>query len=122
MYQRFVRATRTLFVLFPTLVHAGLLRKRVDDVITKSETGLKAKPLAELVGLIINAGLSLLGTIFLALLVYGGYVWMQAQGDEEDVKRAQGIIRQAIIGLIIVMAAGAITFFVTRSIEKATIE
>ncbi len=63
---------------------------------------------------IINAFLSLLGIVFLAYIIHGGYVWMIARGEEELVTRAKNIIKRAIIGLLIVISAWAITEFVLK--------
>jgi hypothetical protein len=63
--------------------------------------------------------LALLGVIFLILTVYGGYVWLLARGDESEVTRAQGILKTAVIGLVIVMSAYAITFYVVSRISRA---
>lgn len=63
------------------------------------------------VGMIIGAVLSFLGVIFLILMIYGGYQWMTAAGDEQKVTKAKDLIRNAIIGLIVVLAAYAITAF-----------
>lgn len=64
------------------------------------------------VAVIINAALSMIGVIFLILTVYGGYIWMSARGDEAQAKKAKGIITMAVIGLVIVVAAYAISAFV----------
>lgn len=70
---------------------------------------------------IIGIALSLVGVIFLMLMVYGGYIWMMAKGDEAEAKKAQGIITMAIIGIIVVVAAYAATkFIVDRLIGAAT--
>lgn len=67
----------------------------------------------------ITAGLSLIGVIFLILMVYGGYIWMTARGDEAEAKRAKGIITMAVIGMIIVIAAYAATTFVVNRLAGA---
>ncbi len=72
-----------------------------------SQTGL-----AQVVASVIKAFLGLLGIIFLTLLVYAGYMWLTAQGDEEKVTNAKKTIQRAVIGLVIVTAAYAITYFV----------
>lgn len=64
------------------------------------------------IGNIIGTALSFVGTIFLVLAVYGGYIWMTAQGAEDKVAKAQKIIQGAVIGLVIVVSAYAITFTV----------
>ncbi|MCK5510710.1 hypothetical protein KAI65_04185 [Candidatus Parcubacteria bacterium] len=63
-------------------------------------------------GKIVQAFLSLLGIIFLVLMLYGGYSWMTAAGDQGKVERAQNTIRRAIIGIIITIGSYAITQFV----------
>ncbi|MFA5022280.1 MAG: hypothetical protein WC508_04345 [Patescibacteria group bacterium] len=72
-----------------------------------------------IVGKVIAAFLSLFGIIFLILIIFGGYKWMLASGREDEVKKAQEIIRNAVIGLIIVLASYAITYFITTSLELA---
>lgn len=66
----------------------------------------------DIVALIIRVVLSLLGIIFLVLLILGGYQWMTAGGDEKQVEGAQARIKTAVIGLVIVLSAYAITAFV----------
>ena len=73
-----------------------------------------------IVGRVIGAFLSVFGIIFLGLMIYGGYKWMMASGREEEISSAKATIRSAIIGLIIVLSAYAITFFVTLSLQEAT--
>jgi len=59
-------------------------------------------------GQIIGVFLSLLGTIFIFLMVYAGYNWMTAAGEEKKVEKAQHTIKVAIIGLIITAGVYAI--------------
>ncbi|OGF21054.1 hypothetical protein A2Y83_01835 [Candidatus Falkowbacteria bacterium RBG_13_39_14] len=63
----------------------------------------------EIIGQIIQIILSFLGVIFLVLMVYGGYLWMTGGGNEEQIAKAKNIMGAAVIGLIIVLAAYAIT-------------
>jgi len=60
---------------------------------------------------IIRILLTLLGTVFLALIVYAGYLWMTAGGNEEQVTKSKKLLSQSIIGLIIVFSAYSITIF-----------
>lgn len=68
--------------------------------------------LAGIIGLVINAALSLLGVIFLVLMVLAGYNWMTASGNEQKVEEAKSTIKRAIIGLIIVLGSWAIWNFI----------
>jgi len=76
--------------------------------------------LSETIGKIIRAILSLLGIVFMSLIVYGGYLWMTARGNEEKLEKAKAIIRGSIIGLVIVLASYAITAFVVDRVGLAT--
>ena len=69
--------------------------------------------LASAAGLVVRAALSLLGIIFIILLIIGGYKWMTAGGNEENVKIATNYIKRSIIGLIIILASWAIWFFIS---------
>lgn len=60
----------------------------------------------------ISAFLGLLGIIFLVLIIYSGFNWMTARGDEEKVTLAKETLTRAVIGLIIIIAAYSITYFV----------
>jgi len=78
--------------------------------------------LATAAGKIIQVALSLVGVIFLVLTVYGGIVWMKARdlGDKE-IEKARAIIKNAVVGLIITIAAYAITAFVVSSLQTQLI-
>ena len=60
--------------------------------------------------------LSFLGVLFLILMIYGGYTWMMAAGNDEQIKKARDIIKAAVIGLIIVAAAYGISAFIGGAI------
>lgn len=66
-----------------------------------------------LAGRIINAALTLIGTIFFVLMVYAGYLWLTSRGNEQQVEKAKTIITTSVIGLMIVVSAYAVTVFVT---------
>jgi len=61
---------------------------------------------------IIAQVLAWLGVAFLGLIIYGGVVWMTAQGNDQKVEKAKDIIIAAISGLVVVSLAYAISFFV----------
>jgi len=63
--------------------------------------------------------MGLLGIVLVVLVIYAGFLWMTAQGSEEKIKKAKGIISSAIIGLVLIFAAYSITGFVVSSISTA---
>lgn len=72
------------------------------------ETSLEAR-----IGSIISIVLGFVGVIFLGLTLYGGLIWMIARGNDQEIEKAKKLIEAAVIGLAIVFAAYAITYFVT---------
>lgn len=68
--------------------------------------------LMTVVGVIIQAALGLLGAIFIIIMVIAGYKWMTASGNEQNVEKAQSMIKRAIIGLIITLSSWAIWTFI----------
>lgn len=85
---------------------------------TAGETPFKGstKTLPQIAGTVISAGLSLVGVIFLALAVYGGFRWMVARGDTKATKEARDTIVDATIGIILIVSAYAITNFLFSSV------
>lgn len=67
-------------------------------------------------GSIINVVLGFLGILLLFYMLYAGFLWMTAGGDPKKVEKAQSIITQAIIGLLIIVMAFAISNFVLGSL------
>jgi cbb3-type cytochrome oxidase subunit 3 len=68
------------------------------------------------VGQIVGAILSFIGVILLILVIYAGILWMTAAGNEKKTEQAKDILVSAIIGLIIVLSAYAITAFIGRQL------
>ncbi len=61
--------------------------------------------------LIIRVLLSFTTLVLIGLNVYAGFMWMTAGGNEEQVTGAKTTIRNATIGLIIVLSAYSLTIF-----------
>ena len=90
---------------------------------TANKTGhanlaLSNNTLADTIGSVIGAFLSILGVLFLVLMIYGGYIWMVSRGNEQEVNRARDLIKDAIIGFIIISIAYGVTFFVSSILVK----
>ncbi len=62
-------------------------------------------------GQIIGLVLSFVGAIFLILMIYAGILWMTAQGNDQQVSKAKSLMIDAVVGMIIVFAAYALTTF-----------
>lgn len=74
--------------------------------------------LASNLGLLVNTILSLLGVIFIILIIFSGFKWMTAGGNEKQIEDAKKKISNTIIGLVIVVAAYAIWTLIDRYFIK----
>ena len=88
----------------------------LDDVATNVYGAQKTTELEDMIVFVINAILGLLGIIFLVLTLYAGFLWMTAAGNDEQVTKAKSILTAAIIGVVIIVAAYAITNFVLEAV------
>lgn len=94
-----------------TAKKTGHYNQRLFGAGTTLEGGISA---------ILTVALSFLGVIFLLMMIFGGILWMTARGNEKNVDRAKNIIFDSIIGLVIVVSAYAITYFVTSIFTSQT--
>lgn len=70
--------------------------------------------------LIINWSLGILALIALGIVLYGGFVWIFSQGEEEKISRAKGILRNGLIGLFIILAAWGIATYIINLLLDVT--
>ncbi len=120
-------ALLSLFILIPSISYGQALSEETGkDVYSQSdafrskggfEATIEDVGVSQIIADVVEAFLGLLGIIFVILIILGGYNWMTAGGNEEKVTKAKETIRHAIIGLIIVVSAYAITYFVFSSLE-----
>lgn len=71
----------------------------------------------EIIGAIISVFLSWLGIIFVILVIYAGFTWMTSMGNEYKVIKAKNTLIQATIGLLVIVSAYAITYFVFNAVS-----
>lgn len=76
--------------------------------------GLAAFDIRIIIANIIRAALGLIGIILVGLLLYAGYLWMTAGGNDEQILQAKSIIRNAVIGLAIILSAYTIVAFIMK--------
>jgi len=77
-----------------------------------------AKDLPTAIGQIVGAVLAFIGVLFLSLMIYGGFTWMTARGNDQDVEKAKDLIQAAVVGLVIVLAAYAITSYIGTALSS----
>jgi hypothetical protein len=71
-------------------------------------------------GRLVQIFLGLLGVIAIVLIIYGGWLYMTAQGAPDKVEKARKVLTDAIIGLLIILSAFAIATYVISRLVNAT--
>lgn len=83
-------------------------------------TNLGEKDPRATVAAIINILLGFLGIIAVIIILIGGFKWMTAGGNEDQVSEAKKWIFSGIIGLLIILASYALADFAIKQLIKAT--
>lgn len=122
MNKKIIVTTLASFILFPVLCLAGpSINTHTGNIATQSGYGpATATSLSEMAGSIIKTLLSFIGVIFLILTIYAGFLWMTAGGNEDSVGKARKILTFAVSGLIVILAAYSITWFVLGAVVGVT--
>ena len=68
---------------------------------------------------IINVVIGVLGVVAVAVVIYGGFLFLTAQGDPGKIKKGKDSITWGIIGLIIALLSWSIINFVLSSTMSA---
>ncbi len=118
-----------LFAIFSALLLIGALWFSVGDVLAQNlntglefaeETGLSNQDPRIAIARIIRIVLGFLGIIAVGIMIYAGFIWMTAKGEEEKINKAKKIMLSGGIGLIIILASFGIATFVMSRLSDAT--
>jgi hypothetical protein len=110
------------FVRLP-FAHAASGPLDAEDLLDSEfgdSTGLGQGELQNTIGSLIRVGLGFLGVVAVVIILFGGFKWMTAGGNDKNVAEAKSLIIAGIIGLAIILSAYAIASFVISSIVGAT--
>lgn len=112
-------------LLAPALPASAAVSGTTDAVLNfglsyGEDTGLGNKDLRSTISQIINVALSLLGIVAVVIILIGGFKWMTAGGNDENVTEARKWIFSGIIGLAIILSAFAVARFVLEQLYTAT--
>jgi len=125
--QRVRRALATTVAVLFALPMAALadLPRPEEDARHAAElagiSGTESGSLLDLVGTLTSALFSVLAVILLLLMLYSGFLWLTAQGKEEQITKAKGILTAAVVGLIVILSGYAITNFFITQVPRAAL-
>ncbi|MEI7497819.1 MAG: pilin [Candidatus Falkowbacteria bacterium] len=85
-----------------------------------AEIGLSATNPTILAAKIINWFLGFLGIIAVGLILYAGFLWMTSGGEVQKIETAKKILKNAVIGLIIILASWGIALYILNFLTNKT--
>ena len=68
---------------------------------------------------IVNIALSFLGIVTLIVVLWGGFVYLFARGNTDQASKGRKILFIGVIGLLVVMAAWGVSYFVFNAINDS---
>lgn len=98
------------------ILYEPAFAQTVDVGLEQAEqVGLSGTDPRVIVARVIQVALGFLGIVALGLLLYAGYLWMTAAGNDDQVNTAKTLLRNGLIGLIIILSSfGIVTFVLSR--------
>jgi len=109
-----------LFLALFVFVGHPAFAQTTDLAAVGATSGLGANDLVSIIGGIIKVVLGVLGIIFLVIIIYAGFLWMTAGGDDKRVGRAKQMLINATVGLVIMLMSYAIASFIINALITAT--
>jgi|GEM_PF-1577465 len=101
----------SFFIFFPMISRGQEVNQLMLNLIEETPV----LPQADLIGIIfrvIQYILMFVGVVALVIIIYGGFLWMTARGNDEQVNKAKKVLINGLIGLIVILLSYAIVSFV----------
>ncbi len=123
--------------LFPWILGAGFIGVAallVSPALAQTSSSVDLEAFAEQAGFatgvditiviarLIRTFISILGIIAVVFILYGGWLWLTSKGEQTQLRKAQQVIINAVIGLVLVLSAFAIAQFVLSALSDTTDE
>ena len=104
----------------PLASHAQVTASTFSIESIGGQIGIGDADLKKTVLNIIRLILGLMTLIAVVMVIYGGFTWLTAGGNEDRVEKAKKIISAAVVGLIVILLAWAVVIFVARTTANVT--
>lgn len=104
----------------PALADTSLFENQTGMTEVGTTYGASKVDIRVIIARIIIISLEFLSVIFLGLTIFAGFRYMTAAGNEDQTKKALAQIKNAVIGLVIVLASWALTVYILYAINWTT--
>jgi len=95
------------------------VKKQLKAGAESAEMGVARENPQGIIAEFIKSLLTVVGTVFLLLVLYSGIMLLTASGEQEKVTKALTTIKMAVIGLFVTLSAYAITTIVSQIMLKS---
>ncbi len=109
----------TSLILLPQKVFAANTTKTVDGINLPNSSDLNASKwgdLAELLKAVPNILIGLAGAVFLFTLLFGGYIYLTATGDQQKEELSKKVFLYGVIGFIIILGSYGIVIYFMKTL------
>jgi len=114
-------AAFALMLVVPSVVGAATPPSDPGQLLnqTAQQSGqTQTRDLTEIIGNIIQWVLGLVGVVLLIMFIYGGVLYATSAGNEDKVETGKKVMLYAIIGVVIIALAFALTRYVIDALFK----
>ncbi len=77
---------------------------------------------AETVSNTLNIIFGFIGILAVSFIMYGGYLWVTSGGEQDKAKKAQGLLVDAVIGLVVLATVWALSYIVIKTLAEQVIK
>lgn len=84
------------------------------------DIGFGRKDPRAIIANVVNILFGFLGVLAIILIMYGGFVWMTAGGNDEKIVTAKAILKNASIGLLIILSSFSLAIYILSRLMLAT--
>lgn len=110
-------------LMSPVLAQNSILKPEKIDEFNQNINNLAAETdysteenLDVIIGRVVRTVLSVIGSVFLIFMFLAGWKWMRAGGNEEAVSKAKKQISSLVIGLVVILAAYAASYWILNAL------
>ncbi|KKW28813.1 MAG: hypothetical protein UY72_C0061G0008 [Candidatus Uhrbacteria bacterium GW2011_GWD2_52_7] len=75
----------------------------------------------QIIGRVISAALSVVGTLALLMFIYGGFLWLVSRGDPKMVGKGKDIMTWTILGLVVIFGAYVIVHTILTGLVTGSV-
>lgn len=88
------------------------------DVLTKPTDTYSP---ADTVGKVLNLIFGFIGLLAVSFIMYGGFLWVTSGGETDKAKKAQSLLADAAIGMVVLAAVWSLSWLILKTLAERII-